>query len=302
MEPPQNASVYPLKGVSLSPKSFTGNDFAQFFTEAREAGDIVMWAGDWNELEGQGSPKVVAELASTYDYIPLIEVTYYTQGTGQLIRPLDEATKQAYKDSAVAFAEKYKPEYFAMGIETNIMYEKSPEDFEEFVAFYNEVYDAVKAASPNTKVFTVFQLESMKGCTFWQENSCDSSKAEWDIMGRFKSDMAVFTTYPCLVFKDPADIPADYYTEISQHTTKPIAFTEIGWYSEAYPPGWESSDAKQAQYVTRLFELTDGMDVEVMVWSFLYDPGTEAPFDSMGLLNDDGTERPALDAWMNGGE
>jgi len=300
VQPPaeQNASGYPLKGVSLSPRSFSSEDFTQFFVEAKQAGDIVMWAGDWNELAGEGSPKVVTELAPAQGYTPLVEVTYYTQGTGQLIRPLDDATKQRYKESAVAFAGKYKPEYLGFGIETNIMAEKSPEDFEEFVVFYNEVYDAVKEKSPDTKVFTVFQLEKMKGCTFWQENSCDSGMAEWDMLGRFKTDMAVFTTYPCLVYKDPADIPADYYTEISRHTTKPVAFTEIGWHSASYPPGWESNESEQADYVERFFGLTEGMDVEVMVWSFLYDQETEKPFDSMGLRNGDGTEKPAWSEWV----
>lgn len=302
--PPENESEqmlsYPLKGVSLSTR---GDEyFVQFFEEAMEAGNMVMWAGDWMDIENEGAPIVVTELSSTYDYIPLVEVTYYTQGEGELIRPLTEENKQIYKESTIAFVEKYDPEYFVMGIETDIMYEKSPEDYEEFVVFYNEMYDEIKNVSPYTKVFTVFQLEKMKGCELWIEKSCNSSNSHWELIDDFKTDLVAFSTYPCLVYKNPADIPEDHYTEINEHVSKPIAFTENGWHTEAYPPGWESSEEEQAEYVERFFELTKDLNVEVTVWSFMYGQGTIQPFNTMGLRRPDGTAKPSWNAWIEGGE
>ena len=291
-----------LKGVSLSPKSFQSADFTDFFEKANQAGEIVSWAGDWNELAdiNSGGPKVVAELAATYSYIPLVEAQFFTQSSGQLLRPLDEATRLSYKNCAAAFAEKYRPKYLALGIEVNILYEKSPADFEAFVSFYAEVYDAVKAVSPDTKVFTIFQLEKMKGLgggLFGGTN--DTSKAQWTLLDRFpKSDIIAFTTYPGLIYKDPADIPADYYTEVESHTSKRIAFSEIGWHSNRAPAGWESSEAEQAQFVTQFITLTTAMDNELAIWSFMYDQGTVEPFNSMGLRRSDGTARPAWDEWV----
>ena len=63
-----------LKGITLTPKSFQGSDFTDFFKKAQELGNIVSWAGDWNELSNtkNGGPTVVASLASQYDYIPII--------------------------------------------------------------------------------------------------------------------------------------------------------------------------------------------------------------------------------------
>jgi len=291
----------PLKGVSLSPKSFKGNDFTDFFEKAKQTGQIIMWAGDWIELSyhDKGGAKVVAEFASKYHYIPLIEATFFTQHTGKLVRPLDEATKQKYKNSAVKFVEKYKPRYIGFGIEINVLYEKAPDDFQDFIPFYNEVYDAVKAQSPDTKVFTVFQLEKMKGLTFWTNSTADPTKTEWWMIDEFKSDIVAFTTYPGLVYKDPSQIPPEYYNEINSHTTKPIAFTEIGWHSEASPLGWESSDAEQAEFVKRFFRLTEDLNLELLIWSFLYDPQTIEPFKSMGLRSrKDGRVRPALKEWI----
>jgi len=261
-----------LKGVSLSPRSSSAEDFTGFFEEATQAGDIVMWAGDWNELRiDQGAPKVVTWLAPSYGYTPIIEVTIHS--FGQVIRPLNTENLQMYRSKALAFAKEYQPKYLGLGIEINGLYVKSPTDFGKFVLFYNEVYGAVKEASPDTKVFIVFQLELMKGLTMWE---IEENEAHWGLINRFKSDIAAFTTYPGLFYRDPSAIPEDPYTEIQYRTTKPIAFTEIGWHSEASPQGWESSEQKQAEFVDTFFRLTKDLNIKIAIWSFMYDPNNRA--------------------------
>ena len=291
----------PLKGVSLSPRSFESEDFTKFFETAQQAGKIISWAGDWNELTMEnGGPRVVTELASVYDYIPFVIVHFFTQSTGELIRPLNAETREKYLMSALSFVETYHPHYLALGIEVNVLYEKSPEDFEDFVTFYSEVYDAIKEESPTTKVFTIFQLERMKGLhggLFGGENDPDNE--QWWLLDKFpKGDIAAFTTYPGLIYKNPSDIPSDYYSEISLYTRKPVAFTEIGWHSTADIPGWESSESEQAEFVEIFFTLTGNMDIELMIWSFLYDQGITEPFKSMGFYDKDGNAKLAWNAWI----
>jgi len=138
----------------------------------------------------------------------------------------------------------------------------------------------------------------MKGHTLWSTDEADEDKAQWSFIDKFKSDIVAFTTYPCLVYKDPSEIPEDYYTEINSYVSKPIAFTEIGWYSEDYPPGWESDEEEQAEFIKTFFTLTKDLNLEITIWSFMYDPDTIKPFDSMGLRNDDGTARLAWNAWL----
>ncbi len=183
-----------------------------------------------------------------------------------------------------------------------MLYEKSFADLDAFVQLYNQVYDAVKSTSPNTQVFTTFQLEKMKGLgggLFGGTNSPDAS--EWNLLDRFsKLDLVAFTTYPGLIYKVPSEIPSDYYSEIQQHTNKKVAFTEIGWHSNASPTGWESSAAEQAQFVTTFFDLTANLgNKEIAIWSFLYDQNTAPPFNSMGLFNADGNAKPAWNNWIN---
>jgi hypothetical protein len=289
------------KGVSLSPRSFSEEDFLDFFSKARQAGEIVMWAGDWQEMARQESsgPIVISRLASSYDYTPLIEVTIHSEGT--LLRPLNESNKQIYLDSIVSFAAEHTPPYLGLGIEINSVYENSPEDFDEFVTFYNGAYDAVKNVSPETAVFTVFQLEKMKGHTLWSDEPADPDNPQWSLLDRFQIDLYAFTTYPGLVYRAPHDIPTDYYHEISDHVSKPVAFTELGWHSEGSPVGWESSVEEQAEFVDTFFRLTENLEMEIAIWSFLYDPEIIEPFRSMGLRNEDGTARPAWDRWLEYG-
>jgi hypothetical protein len=294
--PPDRGTPTVLKGVSFSPRSPTAADFTDFFQRATEAGDAITWAGDWNELAADtGGPKVVTGLAANYGYIPIIEATFHSNGKS--IRPLDDEVRRHYKDIAVAYAEKYQPAYLGLGIEVNAVYRESPADFEVFVELYNETYRLIKEKSPETKVFTVFQLEEMKGHTYWSTAPADPAKAQWSLPDKFQADIVAFTTYPGLAYKDPSEIPDDYYLEIASHTSKPVAFTEIGWHSTDFPPGWESSEEEQARFVERFFALTEKLDRTILIWSFLYDPNAVEPFNSMGLLRADGIPTPAWDTW-----
>lgn len=291
----QLAAEGTLKGVSLSPRSYEGDDFTAFLERVKETQDVLMWAGDWLELSNNGAPITISDLAVQYDFIPVVEVGHYIQESGGLIRPLNAENHQIYYDSAVDYCEKYQPSYFGMGVEINVFAEKNPQAFEEFVPFYNEVYEGIKGVSPQTKVFTVFQLEKIKGLTMWE---IEKSEPHWDIIGRFKSDLVAFTTYPGLFYRDVSDIPDDHYTEIRTHTSKPIAFTEIGWHSDPSPAGWESSQEEQAAFINKFFDLTNELELEVAVWSFMYDMEIFEPFNSMGLIDRDGNEKAGWEDWV----
>ena len=292
-----------IKGVSLSPRSFGSEDFAQFLELTQEAGDLVMWAGDWLALTDTASAAyVTVGLAATYHYTPLIAASI-SNGDGTLLRPLSDSIRAVYASGAAIFAARFHPAFLGLGVEINSLYEHSPSDFDEFVAFFREARDSVKTHSPSTQVFTVFQLEKMKGLKgglFGGVN--DTTQSEWHLLERFPSaDFFAFTTYPCLVFGHPADIPSNYYTDIGARTGRPIAFTEIGWHTAASPSGWESSEDEQSRFVTRLFELIRPAEPEFIIWSFLFDQDVQEPFTSMGLWRrSDGQAKSAWSVWVGG--
>jgi hypothetical protein len=292
-----------FKGVGFTPRSFDSTGMAEFFHYAGYSGGTVMWAGDWLELsDSTQAPDVVAQLARARSHPVLIAAQFFSQGTGELLRPLSDSVKQVYVSGATRFAQKYHLEGIAFGIEINILYEHSQSDFDSFAAFFPRVVDAVKIVSPATEVLTVFQLEHLRGLRgglFGGSN--DTSASDWSLLDRFPSaDLIGFTTYPSLVFHDPVEIPADYYSTVRGRVSKRIAWTEIGWHSAAEPTGWESSETEQAAYVSRFLDMVTAGDCRFMIWSFLYDPQAAAPFNSMGLFRrTDGQPKPAWEVWRN---
>ncbi|MBT4512523.1 MAG: hypothetical protein HOC20_09995, partial [Chloroflexi bacterium] len=46
----QPQSIGIMKGVNLAPKSWDDDDYLDFIEKAKQTGEIVTWAGDWDEL------------------------------------------------------------------------------------------------------------------------------------------------------------------------------------------------------------------------------------------------------------
>ena len=301
-EPTSQFEIGFRKGVSYSPKSLTSvADINDFWEKAVEAGEAVRSGGDWIDFNRPGKiSSVVTELAQRNLLVPVIEVNFFNQESGKLLRPLSSANKTAYRDAAVAFAQKYQPPYFGIGVEIDTFYRAQPDQFDQFAALFNEVYDAVKAVSPHTIIFTTFQYERLQGLwggLFGGTN--DLAKENWDLLAKFpKADLVAFTTYPGLIYKDPRDIPNDYYSRIKSHTEKPVAFTEMGWFSGRGITGWESSEGEQARFIARFFELTEGLDPQLAIWLHLYQQAKTEPFGTMSLFGEDGQPKDAWDVWV----
>lgn len=287
-----------LRGVAFTPR---GSDTAGFFSLASKSFDTVAWHGDWQDLGGNHAPATILTLANQNHLTPVILTGTHTDaGGGKVvaIRPIDAAN---YKQMAVDFAKQYKPPYFGLGNEVNRIYASQPADFEVLVGLFNDTAAAIKAVSPNTKVFTVFQLEQLKGLNgglFGGVN--DPSKAQWQLLDRFnQADIIAFTTYPGLIYHDPSQIPADYYSEIATHSTKPVAFSEVGWSAGQMASGWDSTPTTQNDFAKRFLQMTESLKPVFSDWLALYDPSTKPPFNLMGLYDNQGQPRPAFDTWKS---
>ncbi|MEK6824794.1 MAG: hypothetical protein AABY02_02960 [Nanoarchaeota archaeon] len=272
-----------LNGVSLSPKSFGAGDFSSFFVKANEAGEAITGGDELGQISDSSSASIVARFSSQYDYEPVI-----------LIGLKNTNNLNADKEKLRNLLEKQNIKYLGLGVEANRY-----ENYDAYASAYNELFEMVKKISPDTQIFPIFQYEQMRGLRgglFGAEN--DNGNAEWALLS-MKADMIGFTTYPGLIYKNPDDIPDDYYSVIKQRINKPIVFTEIGWFREG-PVGWESSDDEQKLFVEKYFALTNDLDVRLNIWSFLYDPDTDSLFRTMGLLEDSEETSPAFEAWKNG--
>jgi uncharacterized glyoxalase superfamily protein PhnB len=299
------APTVPLRGFSLSPQSYEADQFTAFFELAAAHGDLVERVADileWEEGTG-AAVTVVQGLATQYGYLPLSVAGIFDVDTGELIRPLDDATFDRYVAAAAGFAARHRPRFLGLGVEVDTQWRTHPDEFDRFVELFAAVADAVHAASPETLLLTTFQLErvsGMQGGVFGGTN--DPNQAAWDLVDRFPgADIIGFTTYPGLVFPSPDDIPADYYTRLADIAgRRPIAFTEMGWQAGGDFGRYSGTPASQARFVERFPELIAGIDVAFYVWSFLYDQAVPAVFATMGLIAADGTPRAAWEVWTAG--
>lgn len=299
------AAADSLRGFNFVPKSFTSAGYSDFFGKLPKSKSAVTWAGDWQELERSGGgPQTVAELAKKHGFEPIFIVsTYKDGGSFEKVTPLRpvEANTEKYVDSAVAFCEKYLPNYFGIGVETNRIHASSAAEFENFVDLFDQTAVSVHSACPNTKVFSAFQLEHLRGLKGGLYGGIDNEdKNDWQLLEKFpNADFFAFTTYPGIIFKDPAEIPPAYYSSISNHTKKPIAFTEVGWPSQLKVAGWASSEEEQASFARKFNTLTAETKPLFSIWPFLYDQNLPDPFKGIGLLRSDSTPRPSYQIWTN---
>ncbi len=188
--------------------------------------------------------------------------------------------------------------YLAFGIEVNrLIPEVSQAAFLDFVTAYRDIYDLVKLHSPDTKVFTIFQLEYLKGAAYFSGLEFES---HWEVLELFegKQDLVGLTIYPFLEYASVEEIPSDYYDEIPGYINLPIAITEMAWISEDVSI-IRGSEADQIAFLLDILERTRGWDLEFMLYSFLYEPRGIDLFESAALRKSTGEAKQIYDYWLS---
>jgi hypothetical protein len=126
----------------------------------------------------------------------------------------------------------------------------------------------------------------------------------WQILDDFSSlDLVGLSTYPGFSFGSLAEIPADYYDEVLNHTDLPVAIAEVGLNSEQQTP-IASTEEDQREFLARVLSDTDRLGFVFAIWYAPADPSYElpAPFNSLafiGLLRPDGSEKPSWAEWAS---
>ncbi len=213
----------------------------------------------------------------------------------------DGDLRKAFVADAVFVARTAKPAYLALGLEVNTTFERNPEGYLAFVEAYKEAYDAVKAVSPETKVFPGFQYEELLGIL----PDLPPHPPRWQLLEAFgaKVDLFAITTYPSFVYEVARKVPPGYYTDIAKQTKLPVAFLSAGF---ASAPGREnlnsSTPPEQRRYLQRLIEDADALASPFLIWYAGRDPGfaQSPPFDllgSLGLRNAHDQAKEAWEAW-----
>lgn len=215
----------------------------------------------------------------------------------------DGDLRQALLADALFIARNVRPAYLVIGHEVNVVFERDPAAYTEFVSIYSETYDAVKEAVPDTEVLTSFQYEELLGVIPW----LPPHAPRWELLQDFDGRLDQFgiTTYPSFAFAVARKVQPFYYAQISERTNLPVAFVSAGYASGVGREGINASTpAEQRRFLQRLFSDADDLGASLLVWLLSRDLSyaTEPPEDlvaTLGLQAVDGTPKEAWPAWLD---
>ena len=320
-DPPAHAPE-PLKGFGLSPRGFP-LDYGQFPAFFAEIGQLpngaAMFNGAWYDAAGTAgtapaAATVVEDAAATSHFTPIVVFGWRTGPGAYLLAPsggsndwTNATTRAAFQSMLTAFAAAKHPPYVFLGNESDFYFEEQPGDYANWIAAYNSAYDAIKAASPATRVGPVFNFEHLSGTGAL----VGFDTARWQALDDHdfsRVDLVALTVYPFFHYAAPESVPSTYLDAVTSHLQgKPFAITETGWPAEnlgALDPAWDTSTAAQVTYVAQLQTALSGKGARFVNWLYLnpmVDPGgspTEwKEFGSISVRDDAGAERPAYAAF-----
>lgn len=224
--------------------------------------------------------------------------------------------RQAYRHFTLRVLREITPRYLGLASEINTYADAFPEDFPNFLSLYRETYAAVKAESPQTRVFVTFQWEDLNNLFPTGAEGRQPYQTNWDQVEAFEPelDLWAISSYPFAAFSSGSAIPADYYTPLLARTPRPLAVAEGGYTSRPAGP-FAGAPQDQVDYLEAIHDqigsrstfwiyllLTD-FDMESYAEAMRAQGASEADietlgiFGSVGLREFDGTPKPALEVW-----
>ncbi len=224
--------------------------------------------------------------------------------------------RAAYKNYALWVVRTFRPRYLGLASEINTYMDTHPADAQNFVTLYDEIYRAVKAEAPETRVFVTFQWEELNNLIPQVADGRPRLETDWDRIEMFEPnlDVWVISSYPFVAFQSGADIPADYYARLPARTSKPLAVGEGGFTSRAVGP-FRGAPEDQVAYLNAIHQQ---IGARLAFWVYLLlddfnpdsygkmmrangqssnDINTLGMFASVGLCSLDGAPKPAMLLW-----
>lgn len=307
---PDDSPQLPPRGffMGVLPTTAQGQSFDDAYAQAARYSEFVpVWGKPTpfynlaSDLSGNWGQTFVKQLIRGNGMFPIIHLSFIGSGVTLVIPPGmenatlgDQAWRVAYKQAALDITKAVHPRYLSLGNEVNRWYEKYGEDgpngFKNYVSLYEEIYEAVKKLSPETKVF----------CVFAREIVSENREANLEVLRLFnpnKIDLLVFTSYPYALGKtNPSLIPDDYYSKAADYMLgKPFGFSEIAWASlDAL--GGEQAQADFIIQATSRLTRDRGINLHLFGWPWLHDLNEN---DAVGLIKFNGAEKLGYAAWKN---
>lgn len=214
----------------------------------------------------------------------------------------------AFLNYCIYMVDKFDPEYFAYGIEVNMLGFHDPEAFADYTILLGSVYPSLKSLYPDLPIFLTIQLETYNNHYVDQKYIVESLLPY--------TDYIAISTYPFGNFESPEDIPADWFSRLYDVAPeKPVAIAETAFpaqdlYLEIYERTIKGTEEGQLKYLELLLEDMSALDFKFLTWFVMRDydqlwklmeeRGADEIFKSWrdtGLIDENGKPRSALGYW-----
>ena len=223
--------------------------------------------------------------------------------------------KTAYLNYCISIIEYFDPDYFAFGVEVNLLRHQNESEWSAYVELHVATYNALKERYPDLPLFVTLT----GGDLVDDYSECDHAgqmAALGDIMDY--TDYFAISIHPFFAEIPGASIPADMFDKIFSLNTghKPACITETSFPAEvlimtAYDPDitFAGTPEKQVEYFNLLLNESEDLNLVFVVnflvrdYDVLWATTLGAPEDinkawrDTGLYDEDGDARPVLDVW-----
>jgi hypothetical protein len=226
-----------------------------------------------------------------------------------------EEVKTAYLNYCKRIIDFFKPDYFNMAIEANLLYVQKPDLWSDFLAFHAFIFQSLKQAYPELPIFSSVSGAYLLKGYFDNNDYVQQRLAVLQILEN--SDLYALSFYPYLSNYAGNPYPSDSFEELFKITSKPIAIAETGYAAQTFaidngagPVTISSDEDKQNKYIGDLLSACSKHHA-VFVINFVlrdYDALWQAigakddltiAWRDTGLYDENGMERPALSTWRS---
>ena len=220
----------------------------------------------------------------------------------------EPAVQRLYRNYVRALVEMLHPDYLGLAAESNLIRQIAPRPvYNAVVRMTNDAASDIRRSHSATALplYISVQVETAWGKLGHQGGyvGIDQDLRDFPFV-----NLLGLSSYPYLGgFKDPDQIPLDYYTRVIGSRVLPVMVVEGGWPSASVRGMFSSSPEMQSRYITRQSRLLDqARAIGVFQLSFTdLDLGSfpkPVPailplFATLGLVDANLKSKPALATW-----
>lgn len=220
----------------------------------------------------------------------------------------EPAVQRLYRDYVRSLVATLHPDYLGLAAETNLIRSMAPRAvYDAVVRMTNDAAADLRRSCSATcpPLYVSVQVETAWGRLGRQTGFVGIAE---DVRDFPFINLLGLSSYPYLGgFKDPDQIPLDYYSRIRSSRPLPLMVVEGGWPSASVRGAFSSSPDLQARYIARQSQLLDNANAlgvfqlsftDLDLASFPKPLPTILPlFATLGLVDANLKPKPALDTW-----